>query len=514
MTLSQTYMVQTRTRRARHLLALAVLALSPATSFAQAPQYRTDFLGPATAGASVADLNQAGVLVGTVTIAGNQRAYVASPTQALTALPLPPGRISSWANGINDQGVIVGRVGSSYSPEFSGVAALWTPNGSGGYTVQELGVLPGHTASSATALNNVGDVVGWSFNGSYRLPARFFAGAAPQSLQSTGIFDPQSINDSRVIIDRSADGKLLDLNTMLVQSLGVPQGQPNNYNAVTGYTINAAGQVSGVAILATSTSCVQQSARYTGGIGWEIFGPCGNFSGVADMNDLGEMTMVWTLTPVVQLNGFGTFVIEDLISAPVGHWYVSNYAGFRINNARQLVGPAHNPTTGESGLLLLTLGAPVGTAFCFGDGTGTACPCGNSGAPGNGCAHSLNAGGANLSAAGLASLASDSVVLTGVAMPNSSALYFQGTAQQNGGLGSLFGDGLRCAGGTTIRLGTKANAGGASQYPGALDPSISVGGLVTAPGTRTYQVWYRNAAAFCTAAAFNLTNGLSISWAP
>ena len=43
-------------------------------------------------------------------------------------------------------------------------------------------------------------------------------------------------------------------------------------------------------------------------------------------------------------------------------------------------------------------------AFCFGDGTltdhTTPCPCGNDGAPGNGCAHSFSASGANLSATG------------------------------------------------------------------------------------------------------------------
>jgi hypothetical protein len=32
------------------------------------------------------------------------------------------------------------------------------------------------------------------------------------------------------------------------------------------------------------------------------------------------------------------------------------------------------------------------------------------------------------------------------------------------------------------------------------------------PGTRTYQVWYRNAAAFCTISTFNLTNGIELSW--
>jgi hypothetical protein len=157
----------------------------------------------------------------------------------------------------------------------------------------------------------------------------------------------------------------------------------------------------------------------------------------------------------------------------------------------------------------------AGLLFCFGDGSGTACPCGNNSAAGSqdGCLSSLGTGG-RLRASGNASLAADTIVLTGAQMPNSSALYFQGTNQQNGGLGAAFGDGLRCAGGTVIRLGTKANVAGASQYPAAGDPPTSVRGLVTAPGTRTYQIWYRNAAAFCTAATFNLSNGCQITWAP
>jgi len=156
----------------------------------------------------------------------------------------------------------------------------------------------------------------------------------------------------------------------------------------------------------------------------------------------------------------------------------------------------------------LTCAAPA-VAYCFGDGTGGACPCGNNGDPGQGCANSLG-GGATLSAAGSSILAADSLVLAGSGMPNSSALYFQGTSQSS----ISFGDGLRCSSGTVVRLATTFNVAGASQFPDAGDPSVSVRGLVAAPGTRTYQVWYRNAAAFCTASTFNLTNGVEATWTP
>jgi hypothetical protein len=155
----------------------------------------------------------------------------------------------------------------------------------------------------------------------------------------------------------------------------------------------------------------------------------------------------------------------------------------------------------------------AGTPFCFGDGSGVACPCGNSSPAGSnaGCLNSLGTAG-TLRGAGTASLVNDGFQLRGTAMANSTALYFQGTTQQNGGLGSAFGDGLRCAAGTVVRLGAKINAAGASIYPDAVDLPISF--YVTAPGTRTYQAWYRNAAAYCAAETFNLTNGLSVVWAP
>jgi len=192
------------------------------------------------------------------------------------------------------------------------------------------------------------------------------------------------------------------------------------------------------------------------------------------------------------------FYIEGGVTAPGCYWFGgAPYASFWL----ELNANACLPTE-------------PGVTFCSGDGTATACPCGNVGGAGRGCGSSVDATGARLGATGTASLAADTVALNGSAMPNSNALYFQGTLRQNTGLGVVFGDGLRCAGGTIIRLGTKTNVAGVSAYPAAGDLAVSVRGAVTAPGIRTYQVWYRNAAAFCTASTFNLTNGYEITWAP
>jgi hypothetical protein len=156
-----------------------------------------------------------------------------------------------------------------------------------------------------------------------------------------------------------------------------------------------------------------------------------------------------------------------------------------------------------------------GVAYCFGDGSGTACPCGNASAavPPAGCQNSLGVGG-SLRGYGSASLSNDTLAIDGRNMPDGAVLYFQGTTQVNLGSGVAFGDGLRCAGGSIIRLATKTNHMGGSVYPSG-DPAISVKGNITVPGSvRTYQAWYRNAAVFCTSALYNLTNGYVVTWSP
>lgn len=155
-----------------------------------------------------------------------------------------------------------------------------------------------------------------------------------------------------------------------------------------------------------------------------------------------------------------------------------------------------------------------GSPFCFGDGLdvshSTPCPCGNVGAPGHGCANSTGPSGALLRGGGSSN--PDTNVLRGSLMPAASlCIYLQGDSITD----ATFGDGVLCTGGALVRLKTKVNVGGASQFPESADPPISSRGGVT-PGSgvrRYYQTYYRNpASAFCSPATFNVTNGWIIDW--
>jgi len=120
-----------------------------------------------------------------------------------------------------------------------------------------------------------------------------------------------------------------------------------------------------------------------------------------------------------------------------------------------------------------------------------------------------------LTATGTASVANDSLVLHSTGMSNGTVLFFEGSSMLSAGAGAIFDDGLRCATSPTIRLGTKIVAGGSAQYPIAGDASISTKGLVPViGGTRIYQAWYRDSAAYCTASTSNLTNAISVLWKP
>jgi hypothetical protein len=159
----------------------------------------------------------------------------------------------------------------------------------------------------------------------------------------------------------------------------------------------------------------------------------------------------------------------------------------------------------------------LGTTRCAGDGGGGTCPCAPTSTAGAGCANSTGSGGL-LAAIGAASVSADTLRLSASGLPtSSSARLVQGTLAANGGNGLAFGDGLVCAAGSIVRIVQRGATNGVVAYGSGVvgDPAISAsGGVPAAGGTRIYQVVYRDVATYCTSDAFNMTNGLSITWAP
>ena len=147
------------------------------------------------------------------------------------------------------------------------------------------------------------------------------------------------------------------------------------------------------------------------------------------------------------------------------------------------------------------------TPFCVGDGSGTACPCGNTSAlgAGEGCANSTGSG-ALLTASGSDTVADDNLVLHVVqARPGQPCVFVQGAAQ----IETPFRDGLLCMGNPTDRLEVAA-----LDATGAVDSSTSLGAAGgAAPGqTLHYQVWYRDPTISPCGSGSNLSNAVSMTW--
>lgn len=168
-------------------------------------------------------------------------------------------------------------------------------------------------------------------------------------------------------------------------------------------------------------------------------------------------------------------------------------------------------TGGVDAAVLLDLdGTTAWQRFCFGDGTGSACPCSNVGTFASGCANFASANGGQIQITGVASVANDTLSITSTSgLPFGPGLYFQGSAPAAPAV--LFGNGLLCVGGSTPRLEIRfADGLGAS----ATTVPIHLFGSDSAGDLRYYQMWYRDDPSFCAGAGFNLTNALSLTWAP
>ncbi|MFT7670803.1 MAG: hypothetical protein ACI8X5_003516 [Planctomycetota bacterium] len=148
-----------------------------------------------------------------------------------------------------------------------------------------------------------------------------------------------------------------------------------------------------------------------------------------------------------------------------------------------------------------------GFPYCFGDGTGTTCPCSNPGGIGEGCRNS-SGGGATLVGSGAANLSGDTFTLSVSGAPaNKPGIFFQGTVQ----LSAPVGDGILCLNSTLRYSVNITDALGETSQTG-------FGVNAIAGQTLNYQFWYRDPDnAFTTFGLpcdgqFNFTGAWRVPW--
>ena len=171
------------------------------------------------------------------------------------------------------------------------------------------------------------------------------------------------------------------------------------------------------------------------------------------------------------------------------------------------------------------IGAPNFTSLCSPGIAGVrTCPCGNPpSGPGRGCNNSGGTGGASLAAMGGAFLSSDTLQFTTIGERlGATSVLLQGTSSPAGG--AVYGQGVRCVGGTLKRLYKKSAPGGsffAPDWPIGEPPvstrSAAIGNPILPGQSRWYLVFYRDpiVPGGCPAAStFNATQTGLVSWAP
>jgi len=158
----------------------------------------------------------------------------------------------------------------------------------------------------------------------------------------------------------------------------------------------------------------------------------------------------------------------------------------------------------------------IGTNFCLGDGTGAACPCSNSGAPGHGCEKLLD-DRRRAPPGTRATTAPTNVVLVATGeKPTATTIFLSGKREQAGPF--IFGDGLRCVAGRSRWPRRRPPAG--SRVPEGAELSITARSAQleprSVPEPSLLHDYYRDPdPAFCAnppGGTFKRSNAVDILW--
>lgn len=324
-------------------LVVALLAIRPALADTS---YVVEDLGTLSGDdSSVAwGINENGDVVGWSNGSAGTRAFLYTDAGAMVALPGLPARPRTIARDINDEGVVVGSANAGGTD--LGHAVLWR-----GGSVQDLGTLGTGSFSEAWGVNNLGEVVGWSYtdggNGLSGVHAFLYLGAG-------GMVDITPLADNGYAHDINDAGQVTGYRTALggyhafrwqdgaSEDLGVLP----NYAHSFGYAISASGQVAGNVTSASGNS--ERFFRSLAGGGLQDLGGSGEHNAAFGINAAG--TVVGTRgnsgkRAVIYTDAGGLEDLDTYIDPSLG-WVL--LGAHDINDAGQIVGYAFNNFTGRT----------------------------------------------------------------------------------------------------------------------------------------------------------------------
>ena len=354
---------QTHTRLT--LCALAVVSLPPC-AHAQCQYQLTAFQGPScdftespTRGTGI---NEAGQVVGYYTLCalGPEETFLWDGV--LVTLQRPPGITDADASDINDAGLIAGTM------ILDGIGDRAFVHDGTGFI--DLGVPAGGLLSFGGAINNQGDVVGtWGIS----LQAFLYRDGLMIDLNAdlgTPHSEAMDINDAGQVTGWMGLSQVEGGEAFIWQNGELTAlGNPPNGSFGTGKAINEVGQVAGYAWIGQFPNVVTRAILWEKG---EIvdLGVLPGFerSGAFDVNDHGQIVgRAWGVDGNPNIDaGFiwQKGVMHDLNDLILSNTGAEILCATAINNQGQVTGMGHNTIGEVVGVLLTPVDVPIGDLDC------------------------------------------------------------------------------------------------------------------------------------------------------
>jgi probable HAF family extracellular repeat protein len=327
-------------------LVVAALAQAKVTPSLAQGSYVVQDLGalPGDSSSVAWAINANGDVVGWSTGPTGTRAVVYTKLGSMVELPGLPNRPRTLARDINDAGIVVGSANAGGTD--LGHAVLWSPA-----SVQDLGTLGTGLYSEAWGVNNLGQVVGWSFTngGSGLTGVHGFLYS-----KATGLVDLTPTSDNGYALDINDASQVTGYKTAFggyhafrwqegtFVDLGVLPGFAHSF----GWALNAAGQVTGNSTSASGNS--ERFVRSISGGGLQDLGGMGEHNVARGINVAGNVVGTQGQSQsraVLYTDAAGLQDLNELIDPSLG-WVL--LSANDINDAEEIVGHAFNNFTGKT----------------------------------------------------------------------------------------------------------------------------------------------------------------------